>query len=181
MKKLKILLLVVLIGVTSYLGTFSSTLNVDAANNECDENYTLKTYINNLGYSISGNTVSYTGAKGLLYSTSFDSTINAADPDGNFSFVVPDENLADRIEVHFYLAQDDGVCETNKEIGSNTFYIDSTGPNQLYNDALCVNYRNKWSNNDTMRNAVPYCFTETVSIQYSYNDVSSWIRDAESL
>ena len=115
MKKLKILLLVVLIGVTSYLGTFSSTLNVDAANNECDENYTLKTYINNLGYSISGNTVSYTGAKGLLYSTSFDSTINAADPDGNFSFVVPDENLADRIEVHFYLAQDDGVCETNKD------------------------------------------------------------------
>ncbi|HIT37096.1 MAG TPA: hypothetical protein IAB59_01285 [Candidatus Onthousia faecipullorum] len=181
MKKLKILLLVVLIGVTSYLGTFSSTLNVDAANNECDENYTLKTYINNLGYSISGNTVSYTGAKGLLYSTSFDSTINAADPDGNFSFVVPDENLADRIEVHFYLAQDDGVCETNKEIGSNTFYIDSTGPNQLYNDALCVNYRNRWSNNETMRNAVPYCFTETVSIQYSYNDVSSWIRDAESL
>ena len=181
MKKFKLLLVVVLVGVSAYLGAFVSTLGVDAANNECNEDYTLKTYINNLGYSISGNTVSYTGAKGLLYSTSFDSTINPADENGNFSFVVPDENIADRIEVYFYLANDDGVCEANKEVGTNTFYIDSTGPNQLYNDALCVNYRNKWSKNETMRNAVPYCFTETVSIQYSYNDVRSWINEAENL
>ena len=181
MKKCKIILVAVALCISAYLGTFVSTLNVDAANNECSENYTETTYINNLSYTINGNTVTYSGAQGLLYATNFDATQYPADENGNFSFTIPDEYMTGRIEVYFYLAEDDGVCETGKEIGNNTFYIDSTGRNQLYDNALCVNYRNKWSNNETMKNAVPYCFTETVSVQYSYNEVSGWISEAERL
>ena len=181
MKKFKIILTIIMIAVCASLGSLVSTLNVDAANNECSEDYTEKTYINNLSYSISGNTVSYSGARGLLYSTSFDATKRSVNNNGNFTFEVPEQYINDRIEVQFYLAESDGICESGKEIGSNTFYIDNTGPNQLYNNELCINYRNKWSNNKTMRDAVPYCFAETVSVQYSYNDVSSWISEAERL
>ncbi len=180
-KRLKILLVVIALCVSASLGTLASSLSVDAANNECSSGYTAENYMNKLSYSISGNVVTYTGAQGLAYSTSFDGTQYPVDESGSFSFTIPDSQMGNRITVYFYLVQDDGVCEANKEVGRSTFYADSTGRNQLYDDALCVNYRNKWSDNETMRNAVQYCFTETVSVQYSYDEVSSWINEAESL
>ena len=180
-KKFKIVLLVVAIGISSFLGTLASTMGVDAANNECSSGYTGSTYMDNISYNVSGNVVTYTGAKGLLYSTSFDSTQRPADENGNFSFTIPADQMDSRIIVNFYLAESDGVCDAGKEIGNNTFYTNTSGRNQLYDDALCVNYRNKWSDNKTMREAVPYCFTEEVSVQYSYDEVRSWIEDAESL
>ena len=180
-KKFKIVLLVVAIGISSFLGTLASTSNVDAANNECSSGYTASTYMDKISYNVSSNVVTYTGAKGLLYSTSFDSTQRPADENGNFSFTIPADQMDRRIIVNFYLAESDGVCDGGKEVGNNTFYANTSGRNQLYDDALCVNYRNKWSNNKTMREAVPYCFTEEVSIQYSYDEVRSWINDAESL
>ena len=180
-KKFKIVLLVVAIGISSFLGTLASTMGVDAANNECSSGYTGSTYMDNISYNVSGNVVTYTGAKGLLYSTSFDSTQRPADENGNFSFTIPADQMDSRIIVNFYLAESDGVCDGGKEIGNNTFYTNTSGRNQLYDDALCVNYRNKWSDNKTMREAVPYCFTEEVSVQYSYDEVRSWIEDAESL
>ena len=180
-KKYKIAFLVVAIGISSFLGTLASTMGVDAANNECSSGYTGSTYMDNISYNVSGNVVTYTGAKGLLYSTSFDSTQRPADENGNFSFTIPADQMDSRIIVNFYLAESDGVCDGGKEIGNNTFYTNTSGRNQLYDDALCVNYRNKWSDNKTMREAVPYCFTEEVSVQYSYDEVRSWIEDAESL
>ena len=180
-KKFKIVLLVVAIGISSFLGTLASTMGVDAANNECSSGYTASTYMDNISYNVSGNVVTYTGAKRLLYSTSFDSTQRPADENGNFSFTIPADQMDSRIIVNFYLAESDGVCDAGKEIGNNTFYTNTSGRNQLYDDALCVNYRNKWSDNKTMREAVPYCFTEEVSVQYSYDEVRSWIEDAESL
>ncbi len=180
-KKYKIAFLVVAIGISSFLGTLASTIGVDAANNECSSGYTGSTYMDNISYNVSGNVVTYTGAKGLLYSTSFDSTQRPADENGNFSFTIPADQMDSRIIVNFYLAESDGVCDAGKEIGNNTFYTNTSGRNQLYDDALCVNYRNKWSDNKTMREAVPYCFTEEVSVQYSYDEVRSWIEDAESL
>ena len=180
-KKFKIVLLVVAIGISSFLGTLASTMGVDAANNECSSGYTGSTYMDKISYNVSGNVVTYTGAKGLLYSTSFDSTQRPADENGNFSFTIPADQMDSRIIVNFYLAESDGVCDGGKEIGNNTFYTNTSGRNQLYDDALCVNYRNKWSDNKTMREAVPYCFTEEVSVQYSYDEVRSWIEDAESL
>ena len=180
-KKYKIAFLVVAIGISSFLGTLASTMGVDAANNECSSGYTGSTYMDNISYNVSGNVVTYTGAKGLLYSTSFDSTQRPADENGNFSFTIPADQMDSRIIVYFYLAESDGVCDAGKEIGNNTFYTNTSGRNQLYDDALCVNYRNKWSDNKTMREAVPYCFTEEVSVQYSYDEVRSWIEDAESL
>ena len=187
MKKYKIVLLAVAIVSASFLGTLASTTDVDAANNECSSGYTQTTYMNKISYSISGNVVSYSGAAGLAYSTSFDGTIYPIDSTGTFTFTIPSNQMNSRIEVYFYLQQDDGVCAAKdengnyQEIGSNTFYANTSGRNQLYDNALCVNYRSKWSNNKTMREAVPYCFTETVSVQYSYNDVSNWITEAERL
>ena len=182
-KKYKIVLLVVAIGISSFLGTLASTMGVDAANNECSTGYTKDTYMNNISYNISGNTVNFAGATGLSYTVNYDptETRNPADANGNFSFAVPDEYASGKITVTFYLNENDGTCDGGVEVGGMEFYIDSASYNQLYNDALCVNYRNKWSKNSTMKDAVPYCFTEYVSIQYSYNDVSSWINDAESL
>ncbi len=181
MKKYKILLLAVAIGASSFLGTLASTMGVDAANNECSSGYTASTYMNNISYNVSGNVVTFTGAQGLLYSTSFDGTQRPADDSGNFSFTIPDDQMDSRIVVYFYLAESDGICEAGKEVGNNTFYANTSGRNQLYDNELCVNYRNKWSDNETMKNAVPYCFTEEVSVQYTYDEVYSWIQDAEDL
>ncbi len=183
-KKFKIVLLVVAIGISSLLGTMASTLGVTAANNECDTGYTSDTYINNISYTISGNDVTFSGvASSLTYTLSYDSsaTQQQVDSSGTFTITVPDDYSDSRLTIYFTLPESDGVCESGKEIGSITFYLDGTGINQLYDNELCVNYRNKWSNNSTMKAAVPYCFTEYVSVQYSYNDVSSWITEAESL
>ena len=180
-KKYKIVLLVVAICISSILGTLASTWGVEAANNECSTGYTASTYMNKISYNISGNVVNYTGAQGLIYSTSFDGTEHPVDSSGSFSFTIPDDQMDSRITVYFYLPESDGVCDAGKEIGNNTFYANTSGRNQLYDNALCVNYRKKWSKNKTMKEAVPYCFTEEVSVQYSYDEVSSWINDAESL
>ena len=88
-KKYKIVLLVVAIGISSFLGTLASTIGVDAANNECSSGYTASTYMDKISYNVSGNVVTYTGAKGLLYSTSFDGTQRRVDDSGNFTFPIP--------------------------------------------------------------------------------------------
>ena len=181
MKKYKILLVVFIVLFCGSFLVLSNTMKVDAANNECSAGYTKETYMNNISYNVSGNVVTYTGAKGLLYSTSFDATKRAVAEDGSFSFTIPEEEMSSRIIVTFYLASSDGVCDADKEVGNNTFYANTSARNQLYDDALCVNYRNKWSDNETMKEAVPYCFTEEVFVQYSYNEVSSWIKEAEEL
>ena len=181
MKKYKILLVVFIVLFCGSFLVLSNTMKVDAANNECSAGYTKETYMNNISYNVSGNVVTFTGAQGLLYSTSFDGTQRPADDSGNFSFTIPDDQMDSRIVVYFYLAESDGICEAGKEVGNNTFYANTSARNQLYDDALCVNYRNKWSNNETMKAAVPYCFTEEVSVQYTYDEVYSWIQDAEDL
>lgn len=181
MKKSK-LLMIPAVTLSAFMGVMlSNANNVEAANNECSTGYTKTKYMDKISYNVSGNVVSYTGASGLLYSTSFDGTQHQVDSSGSFSFTIPDDQIDSRITVYFYLPESDGVCEAGKEIGNNTLYANTSGRNQLYDNALCVNYRNKWSNNKTMREAVPYCFSEEVSVQYSYDEVSSWINDAESL
>lgn len=181
MKKYRIILVCILVLGIASVGVLSNTVFVEAANNECSETYTNSNYISKLNYEVNGNVVSYTGAEGLLYSTSFDGTQYPANEDGTFSFTIPDAEMSSRITVYFYLAESDGVCDGGKEVGNNTLYADTSGRNQLYDNALCVNYRNKWSKNETMRDAVSYCFAEEVSIQYSYDEVASWISEAESL
>lgn len=183
MKKSNFLLipLVVLAAVMGLM--LSNANNVEAANNECSTGYTKTTYMDKISYNISDKTVNFTGARGLNYTVSYDSseTRNSVDSNGNFSFTVPDEYADGKIIVTFYLTENDNVCDSGVEVGGIEFYLDSAGYNQLYSDSLCVNYRNKWSNNSTMKEAVPYCFTEYVSVQYSYSEVSSWISEAERL
>ena len=181
MKKFKVIIPIIVIFLAVGLVIFTNTSSVTAANNECSADYTRENYINKIGYSISGNVVNYTGAKGLLYSTNFDTTRYPADANGNFSITIPEDKLEERLEVHFYLAESDGTCDANKEVGNNTVYMNASSRNQLYDNALCVNYRNKWSKNSTMKEAVSYCFEEETSVQYSYEEVSGWISRAESL
>lgn len=181
MKKHEKIFAIALISLLS-LGFYISNMSfVKADNNECSASYTEKKYMDKIKYSFDGNNLNYTGAKGLLYSSSVDSTIKPANEDGTFTIVVPNDMMSSRIEVYFYLANNDGVCEANKEIGLSTVYAGASSRNNLYDNPLCVNYRNKWKNNKTMKEAVSYCFEEEVSVQYSYEEVAKWIKTAEDI
>ena len=61
-----------------------------------------------------------------------------------------------------------------------TLYAEVSSENELYNNEICVNYRQRWGDNETMKNAVPYCFSEYTMYQYSYDQVASWIQNAET-
>ena len=180
MKKSKIFVTAALVVASGFLGVLASTSNVEAANNECSAGYTKATYMDKIDYSYNGNVVTFTGAKGLLYTTNYDSNKHIAG-EGTFSITVPPEDINKRLEVTFYLSYEDGVCRAGKEVGQITAYSGASSRNNLYDNALCVNYRNKWANNKTMRNAVSYCFEQQTSIQYTYDEVSTWINNAERL
>ncbi len=179
MKKSKIFITLALVVASGFLGVLASTSNVEAANNECSAGYTKATYMDKIKYSYNGNIVSFTGAQGLLYTTNYDSEPHLAT--GGFTITLDPADINKRLEVTFYLPGDDGVCPAMKQVGQITAYSGASARNNLYDNALCVNYRNKWGNNETMRNAVSYCFEQQTSIQYSYDEVSTWINNAERL
>lgn len=181
MKKSKIFITFALVIASGFLGVLASTTGVEAANNECSAGYTKATYMNKIDYSYNGNVVTFTGANGLTYTTNYTNVQTPVGADGSFTVTVPQEDINSRLEVTFYLMTDDGVCQAGKEVGQITAYSGASARNQLYDNALCVNYRNKWGNNETMRNAVSYCFEEQTSVQYSYEEVSTWISNAERL
>ena len=151
MKKLKIIIPIVIIILTITFGVLGNTTTAKAANNECSADYTKKTYMNKINYTFSGNTLSFTGAQGLLYSTSLDSSRKAANADGTITINVPNNKLSDRIEVYFYLANDDGTCPANKEIGSNTIYASASSRNNLYDNDQTRVISEAVSNNVTVR------------------------------
>lgn len=180
MKKSKIFLTLALVVASGFLGVLASTSSVEAANNECSAGYTKAKYMDKIKYSYNGNVVTFTGAQGLLYTTNYNSEQKLAVGE-SFTITIPPEDINSRLEVSFYLPIEDGVCPAMKQVGQITAYSGASARNQLYDNALCVNYRNKWGNNETMRNAVSYCFEEQTSIQYSYDEVSTWINNAERL
>ena len=154
-----------------------TTDTVTAENNTCTGSYISATYMDKINYTKSGNTAYFSGANGLYYKTSQNSSIQYPDANGNFSVTIPEH---DQLEIQFFLSADDGKCPANKLIGSNTVFSDASTRNELY-DTLCASYRQKWENNETMRNAVPYCFSEMTSYQYDYETVLGWITTAEEL
>ena len=183
MKKSKIFITLALVVASGFLGVLASTSNVEAANNECSAGYTKATYMDKIKYSYNGNVVTITGASGLNYTTNMTNGVISGDADGagTSHFSIPADQINERLEITFYLINDDGVCSGGKEVGQITAYSGASARNNLYDNALCVNYRNKWANNETMRNAVSYCFEQETSIQYSYDEVSTWINNAERL
>lgn len=148
-----------------------------AENNLCSASYVESTYMDKITYEKNGNIASFKGAKGLSYQTSADATRKYPDEAGNFEVAIPE---GDQLEVYFYLAANDGKCEENHLIGSNTVFADASSKNNLY-DGICASYRSKWSNNATMKAAVPYCFSEVTSYQYDEQTVRGWIQTAEAL
>ena len=73
------------------------------------------------------------------------------------------------------------LANAGEEIGKIEFTNEGLIDNPLYNDSICINYRNKWGNNETMKNAVPYCYSATTYGVYSREQVQGWINTAESL
>lgn len=159
-----------------------TTDNVEAENNSCTQSYIESTYGKRLKYTRNGNTIYYTGAQGLYYKTNVNN--NRQDPagDGTFTLQIPAEGY---LEVRFFLSQSDEKCplDPNKETAviTNEILAMASSRNALYDNPICVNYRNKWAGNSKMKNAVPYCFTQTTSSQYSYEEVRGWIQNAENL
>ena len=164
-----------LFAVTFFL---SNTNYVKAENNTnaCSSSYVQKTYLDHINYTQSGNVVTFSGATGLYYRTGDNNTPQYPDANGNFTVVISGSQL----ELQFFLQATDGVCNQDESIATYTLYAEVSEENELYNNEICINYRNKWSDNETMKNAVPYCFSEYVTRQYSYDVVRGWINDAES-
>ncbi len=157
---------------------FLNTGSVKAENNTtaCTSSYVEKTYVDRLQYTQDGNVIHFSGATGLYYRTSENNTNQYPDADGNFTLTI----AGNQLEVQFFLQADDGACSSDTSIVTYTLYAEVSSENELYNNEICVNYRQRWGDNETMKNAVPYCFSEYTMYQYSYDQVASWIQNAET-
>lgn len=183
MKRCKWLLIpgVVLAAVSGVM--LANLDNVEAENNTsiCKPEYFKEKYLDKLDISINGNVATISNAAGLSYgytnNTTGEEVRGNVDANGTFTITISDFGSEN---IHLYLTQADSCgAAAGEEVGSITVNSGSF-KNSMYDNELCVNYRNKYSNNTTMKNAVSYCFEEEVSVQYSYDQVKSWVDLAES-
>ena len=187
MKKSK-LLIVPLIGVASFLGIMVSSLdNVDAANNEmCSPEFFRDTYVANIAVNGHNGGASITNNSDVNLNYTFyadGDTVNGVS--GSFDIgATVDLAFENGGSIHFFLKEDlTEPCKSSAETEIGTMEVNADGmiANPLYNDPICVNYRNKWGNNETMRNAVPYCYTAETYESYTAEQVQGWINTAEDL
>lgn len=187
MKKCK-LLLIPAIFVSVALGMlFSNTNGVNAANNKvCTAETFRDKYLKKINMEQNGNNIVFENKSGLNLSYKFiadGNTSNAStgniNNNSNVSFTASSGGL-----VYFYLVEDfDNGCKASAgtEIGKIEFNVEALIDNPLYYDSICVNYRNRWSNDEAMKNAVPYCYSPKTYSIYSREQVQEWINTAESL
>ena len=182
------LLMIPLVAVAALLGVLlSNTNNVEAANNEaCSAKYFLDTYIQNIEVEYNGNTAILTNNSGINLTYSFIADADTSNPStGNFANgSTINLTVSEGGKVYFYLAEDmSGTCTAaaGSEVGSISINNEGLINNPLYNDSICVNYRNRWGDNSVMQNAVPYCYQAQTYSEYSREEVQGWIDTAESL
>lgn len=182
------LLMIPLVAVAALLGVLlSNTNNVEAANNEaCSAKYFLDTYIQNIEVEYNGNTAILTNNSGINLTYSFIADADTSNPStGNFANgSTINLTVSEGGKVYFYLAEDmSGTCTAaaGSEVGSISINNEGLINNPLYNDSVCVNYRNRWGDNSVMQNAVPYCYQAQTYSEYSREEVQGWIDTAESL
>ena len=187
MKKLK-LLFIPLVGLAAFMGVWlSGTNNVSAANNDaCQATWFRDNIVQKVAINLDGNNVTLTNNSGFNLDYKFipdgnegNSTTGRINNGASINLSVTNGGA-----VFFYLVEDiNDSCkaEAGTEVGIAQINASGLVANPLYNDSICVNYRNKWGNNEVMKNAVPYCYSaETYSI-YSREQVQEWIDTAEEL
>ncbi len=186
MKKSR-LLLIPLVGVAAGLGVLlSNTNNVEAANNQtCSSDYFKSLMENNISVTVSSGGVNVTNNTGINLKYTFfadgsnrgsGANLDAGDTaslgatSGGYIELVLNQDLKDPC-----------IASTDDVLGRVEFNTDGLIDNPLYNDTICVNYRNRWGNDQIMKNAVPYCYSPQTYSTYSVDQVQTWINTAESL
>ena len=188
MKKLKNLLFIPLAVLVGFMGVWLSNLNnVEAANNSvCQATWLRDNVVQKVEVNAKGNISTLTNNSGYNLDYRFI-------PDGNESAATTGRlnngaSIDVRVEnggaVYFYLVDsisDPCLADAGAEAGLVQIYAGGEIDNTLYNDSVCVNYRNRWGNNEMMQKAVPYCYSQTTSANYSREEVQGWIDTAEEL
>ena len=187
MKKYNILL-IPMVAISAVLGTLLSNLdNVEAENNEvCGSTYFRDNVIKKIEVEDNNNNITVTNKSGLdLNYEFFADGSESVTQSGNFA---KDEKVTVTVESEglfsFILNEEiktPCVSEANHEIGTMQVSISGIIDNPLYNKKICTDYRNKWNDNEIMKNAVPYCFLKKTYEEYDEATISSWIKTAEEL
>ncbi len=183
MKKSK-LLLVPLIAISASLGVMTSSMNsVNAENNKTCPGETFRdTYLSKIiiKYDKNQAIITNNSSLNLTYSYYSDGNTTEGELNNGATITLP---VTTGGEITYFLKEDmTSGCEAPKgtEIGRVEINSDGLQDNNLYNDAICVNYRNKWANVKEMKEAVPHCFSPQTYTNYTKEEVSGWINIAES-
>ena len=184
MKKSKLLMIPAIV-LAGFLGVMVSNLdNVSAANNECSAAYNEDTYMDKIEISQDGGTTTLTNVSPNLYyvitysdsnGETIDDTRHYADANGTITVEIPVDG---KIYLSFGLENSDGTCEAGSFVGMKTINYPTSNRNTMYDSEACKSYRNDFSDNKTMKEAVSYCFEEYVNVQYSEETVLAWINAA---
>ena len=182
------LLMIPLMGLAAFLGiSLSNADMVEAANNEvCGETFFRDEYMTKIDVKYDENNVTITNNSGLNLTYTFYADGNttsgtSGDFNNGASATFTIENGG---SVEFTLKEDmeePCVSDAGTIIGLMQLNVDGLVNNPLYNQSVCVNYRNKWGNNEIMQNAVSYCYSQKVYETYSADVVQGWINTAEEL
>ena len=182
------LLMIPLMGLAAFLGiSLSNADMVEAANNElCGAETFRDNYLAKIDVKYDENNVTITNNSGLNLTYTFyadGNTENGTSGDFNngasATFTIDNGG-----SVEFFLKEDmeePCVSDAGTAIGNMQLNVDGLVNNPLYNQSVCVNYRNKWGNNEIMQNAVSYCYSQKVYETYSADVVQGWINTAEEL
>ena len=182
------LLMIPLMGLAAFLGVMlSNTEMTEAANNEtCSAETFRDEYIAKIEVNYNGNQATITNNSGLHLSYDFyaDGSSDSS-ASGDFANGASATVTVESGGYFIFTLQEDMsspcVASVGNEIGTMEVNVDGLIDNPLYNDSVCTNYRNKWGNNETMQNAVPYCYSAKTYETYSREQVQSWIDTAEDL
>ena len=157
--------------------------NVEAANNStCSAEYYVRNIINKIDvtYNNDGTATLTNNSKIQLFFTY--SVVNYA---GSFypgqSVRLPTVTggvVEFRLRDNLDAITNGCIAPANVEVGKISLNESALTTNNLYNDSLCVNYRNNYGNDEMMRNAVPQCFQTQTYGSFTRNQLSSWIDTA---
>ena len=178
------LFLVPLIAIASISGIMLANMdNVEAANNStCSAEYYVRNIINKIDvtYNNDGTATLTNNSKIQLFFTY--SVVNYA---GSFypgqSVRLPTVTggvVEFRLRDNLDAITNGCIAPANVEVGKISLNESALTTNNLYNDSLCVNYRNNYGNDEMMRNAVPQCFQTQTYGSFTRNQLSSWIDTA---
>lgn len=182
------LLMIPLMGIAAFLGVMVSNMDMtEAANNKtCSPEMFRDNYISKIDVNYDGNQVTITNNSGLNLSYTFYADSNTTNGiSGDFASGVSATVTVENGGYFVFTLQENMenpcIASVGNEIGTMEVSVDGLIDNPLYYDSICVNYRNSWSGNETMQNAVPYCFSAKTYESYSKEEVQAWINTAESL